>query len=103
VKSPETKPVSDNGGKGLKQSRLDFSKAKPKSEPLQDKGTDLLKEPSMEKALPNKDKALPKKDKASKAESSDSEDAAEVQLSGNKLLDKFHDMSVKERRRLVRS
>ena len=92
----------------MKQGKLDFSKAKPKP----------ASPPAEVKTVP---KATPKtatpKTAAAKVdqrsdesdgeyESGDGEDEGDEKVlskSGSRMLDKFHDMSVKERRRAVRT
>lgn len=78
----------------MKQAKLDFSKAKPKSPAppaeVTPKKAAKVDQPIGELADEYED------------EEEDEGDERTLTKSGNKMLDKFHDMSVKERRRAVR-
>lgn len=81
------------------------NKAKSISNPNKTaKSAEELIETETGASKPNKAKSASKPEKAESGEESAEDDAEDVPLtkSGNKMLDKFHDMSVKERRRLVR-
>jgi len=78
----------------MKQSTLDFSKAKPKTNP-----TPFC--PSPVTSVQLHDTLANDNGHENGVESDAEEDESQLSKSGNKMLEKFHDMSVKERRRLV--
>ncbi len=81
----------------MKQSKLDFSKAKPKpvSPVTETKSVSVSKSPKAAPVVHEEDEDYEGE------EEGEPEDDKPLSKSGNKMLDKFHDMSVKERRRMV--